>query len=138
MPQFFDDFAGNYARYYDATPRVTYDESHRGAGDQPRIHIPETQVSEAQASEATKTIMDWYEEYKRKERQRVVQQCIELIPYFQARRNQIENQIFLLEKGGYEMWPDIKSLKDQLARNQERLNTRLRAYRILTGEDYAG
>lgn len=133
MPWSFDDFAGNYARYYDATPRVTYAESHRGAGDLPRIHIPETQ-----ASEATKTLMDWYDEYERNERRRMVEQVTSQIPYFRDRRNQIENQIFLLEKGGYEMWPDIKNLKEQLARNQERLNIRLRAYRSLTGEDYAG
>ena len=80
----------------------------------------------------------WEAQLREAYHQHRVQQCVEQIPYFRARRNQIENQIFLLEKGGYEMWPDIKSLKDQLARNQERLNTRLRSYRILTGEDYAG
>lgn len=107
--------------------RIAYNAAHCDAYTLPRIVYNPTHAQS-----------DWWEAHLREVHQRQVQQCIEQIPYFRARRNQIENQIFLLEKGGYEMWPDIKSLKVQLARNQERLITRLRSYRILTGEDYAG
>lgn len=110
--------------------RIAYNAAHCDAYTLPRIVY--------NPNHATTALDSLWEAQLREIHQRQVQQCIELIPYFRERRNQIENQIFLLEKGGYEMWPDIKSLKDQLARNQERLNTRLRSYRILTGEDYAG
>ena len=137
MPGFVDDFVANYVRRDVDLTRIAYNAAHCDAYTLPRVVYNPTPAQSEQTN--LKSALDsLWEAQLREIHQRQVQQCIELIPYLRARRNQIENQIFLLEKGGYEMWPDIKSLKDQLARNQERLNTRLRSYRILTGEDYAG
>lgn len=130
------DFNEYVRRDVDLT-RIAYNAAHCDTCAIPRVVYNPTQAQSEPTSHKS-ALADLWEEHFRELHQRQVQQCIEQIPYFQARRNQIENQIFLLEKGGYEMWPDIKSLKVQLARNQERLNTRLRSYRILTGEDYAG
>lgn len=130
------DFNEYVRRDVDLT-RIAYNAAHCDTYVIPRVVYNPT-AAQSEPTRLESVIDDWWEAHQREIHQRQVQQCIEQIPYFRARRNQIENQIFLLEKGGYEMWPDIKSLKDQLARNQERLNTRLRSYRILTGEDYAG
>ena len=130
------DFNEYVRRDVDLT-HIAYNAAHCDTYTLPRVVYNPTPAQSEQTS-LEFSINDWWEAHLREEHRRQVQRCIEQIPYFRDRRNQIENQIFLLEKGGYEMWPDIKSLKDQLARNQERLNSRLRSYRILTGEDYAG